>query len=302
MSAAMLKEPRTTLPVGRTMKAAHLAARTIPNDEIVKAGELVEARFARGVAPSAAARKVMALLFHQAAGDAWKSGPHCIKKKDLRGSHGSTDRIDGIFDELQRTLLRLPTTTPDGRPGAVIVPVMAYRIEHLEQDDRSMIWFEFTPQAREVLQQSDYYAALNRGVVLALESRYACTLYERGCLLVSRRHPMWRGSVDDLREVMGIQTGRYQDWADIRRKVVEPAVAEVNQIAHFTVTYRVETGPRNKVTAIEFWFQLKDVSDGVAAEREREASRIGRKARRKGSVERTVSVLDLPPLQPSKGD
>jgi hypothetical protein len=73
--------------------------------------------------------------------------------------HGSTDRLDGIFDELQRTLLRLPTP-PDGRPGAVIVPVMAYRIEQLEQDDRSMIWFEFTPQAREVLQQSDYYAAL----------------------------------------------------------------------------------------------------------------------------------------------
>jgi hypothetical protein len=103
---------------------------------------------------------------------------------------------------LQRTLLRLPTTTPNGTPGAVIVPVMAYRIEELEQDDKSMIWLEFTPQAREVLQKSDYYAALNRGVVLAMESRYACTLYERGCLLVSRRHPMWRGSVDDLREVM----------------------------------------------------------------------------------------------------
>jgi hypothetical protein len=33
----------------------------------------------------------------------------------------------------------------------------------------------------------------------------------------------------------------------------------------------------------------------VAAEREREASRIGRKARRKGSVETTITVLDLPP-------
>jgi hypothetical protein len=54
-------------PLGRTMRAAHSAARTIPNTEIVKAGELVEARFARGVAPSAAARKVLALLIHKAA-------------------------------------------------------------------------------------------------------------------------------------------------------------------------------------------------------------------------------------------
>jgi hypothetical protein len=66
-------------------------------------------------------------------------------------------------------------------------------------------------------------------------------------------------------------------------------------------SYRIETGPRNKVTAIEFWFQLKDVSDVVVAEREREASRVGREARRKGRVERTISVLDLPPLQP-KGE
>jgi len=293
MSGGMAKEPVPVPPVGRTMKAAHLAARTIPNDEIVKAGELVEARFSHGVSPTAAARKVMALLFHQAAGDAWKPGPHCIRKKDLRGGHGSTDRLDGILDELQRTLLRLPTTTAEGRRGAVIVPVLAYRIEDLEQDDRSMVWFEFTPQAREVLQTSDYFAALNRGVVLALDSRYACTLYERGCLLVSRRHPVWRGSVEDLREVMGVKRGRYQDWADIRRKVVEPACEEVNQIAHFTVTYRVETGPRKRVTAVEFWFQLKDLSDVLAAEREREASRVGRKARRQDTAVK-VEPLTFP--------
>jgi plasmid replication initiation protein len=99
---------------------------------------------------------------------------------------------------------------------------------------------------------------------------------------------------------MGVNPGRYQDWADIRRKVVEPAVAEVNQIAHFTVMYRIETGPRNKVTAVEFWFQLKDLSDVVAAEREREASRIGRKARRKGSVE-IITALDLPALPQDAG-
>jgi hypothetical protein len=38
------------LPVGCTMRAAHQAARTLPNTEVVKAGELVEARFAKGTA------------------------------------------------------------------------------------------------------------------------------------------------------------------------------------------------------------------------------------------------------------
>jgi hypothetical protein len=289
----MAREQPDSPPVGRTMKAAHIASRTVPNDEIVKAGELVEARFAHGAAPSGAARKVLALLLHQAAGDAWKPGPHCIRKRDLRGSHDSNDRLDRIFDELQSTLIKLETVAPDGRPAKLTAPVMAYRIEHREDDDRSLIWWEFSDLARTVMQGSDYFAALNRGTILAFESRYATTLYERGCLLVNRRDPRWRGSVDDLREVMGVPTARYRDWADIRRKVVEPACAEVNQLAHFVATYKVEAGARGKVNAIEFMFRNKDLPAIEAARREREASRIGRKARRKGTVVK-VTPLALP--------
>jgi Initiator Replication protein len=284
MRLIMAEEPPDSPPVGRTMKAAHLAAKTVPCDEIVKAGELVEARFARGAAPSGAARKVLALLIHQAAGDAWKPGPHSIRKRDLRGSHDSNDRLDKIFDELQRTLLRMETVAPDGRPADLVAPVMAYRIEHREDDDRSLIWWEFSDLARTVMQGSDYFAALNRGTILAFESRYATTLYERGCLLVNRRDPRWRGTVDDLREVMGVATAKYRDWADIRRKVVEPACAEVNQLAHFVATYRVDAGPRGKVGAIEFMFRKKDLPAIEAARREMEVSRIGRKARRQGTV------------------
>jgi hypothetical protein len=284
MRLMMAQEPPDSLPAGRTMKAAHLAAKTVPCDEIVKAGELVEARFARGAAPSGAARKVLALLIHQAAGDAWKPGPHSIRKRDLRGSHDSNDRLDKIFDELQRTLLRMETVAPDGRPADLVAPVMAYRIEHREDDDRSLIWWEFSDLARTVMQGSDYFAALNRGTILAFESRYATTLYERGCLLVNRRDPRWRGTVDDLREVMGIATAKYRDWADIRRKVVEPACAEVNQLAHFVAAYHVDAGPRGKVRAIEFMFRKKDLPAIEAARREMEASRIGRKARRNDTV------------------
>lgn len=184
--------------------------------------------------------------------------------------------------------------TPAGRPGTIIVPVMAYRIEDDQaDDDKSLIWWKFSDEARVVMQGSDYFAALNRGTILALESRYACTLYERGCLLMRRNHPIWRGTVDELREVMGVPGGRYRDWADIRRKVVEPAIAEVNQLAHFTAGYEITAGPRGKVTSIEFRFQPKDVNAVLAAEREREASRVGRKARRHGAVIKVVS-LTLP--------
>jgi hypothetical protein len=74
--------------------------------------------------------------------------------------------------------------------------------------------------------------------------------------------------------------------------VIEPAIAEVNQIADFVASYRIETGPRNKVVAVELWFLPKDPAGRNAAATELNRSRVGRKARRLGQVE-TVRPLDL---------
>jgi hypothetical protein len=197
-----------------------------------------------------------------------------------------------VTDELQGTLLRIETVAPDGRAAAMVAPVIAYRIEHLEDDDRSRVWWEFSEPARRAMQGSDYYAALNRGTLLAFESRYAVTMYERGCLLAGRRDPRWRGSVAELREVMGVPGGRYANFADIRLRVIEPALIAVNQIADFVASYRVETGPRNKVVAVELWFLPKDSAGRNAAAAELNRSRVGRKARRQGQVE-TVLPLTL---------
>jgi hypothetical protein len=285
--------PPDSPPLSRTMKAAHLAARTVPDTEIVKAGELVEARFARGASPSAPARKVLALLIQQAAGDAWKPGPHSVLKRDLRGGHKGNERLPGIFDELQGTLLRIETVAPDGRAAALVAPVIAYRIEHLEDDDGSRVWWEFSEPARRAMQGSDYYAALNRGTLLAFASRYAVTMYERGCLLAGRRDPRWRGDVATLREVLGVPSKVYRDWGDIRARVVEPAIAEVNQIADFVASYRVETGPRGKVVAVELWFRPKDRAGRNAAAAELDRSRVGRKARRAGTAEAVAAPAPL---------
>jgi hypothetical protein len=287
--------PPDSLPIGRTMKAAYQAAQAFRDPEIVKARELVEARFARGASPSAPARKVLALLIQSAAGNAWKSGPHSILKRDLRGSHKGNERLPDIFDELQGTLLRIETLAPDGRPAALVAPVIAYRIEHLEDDDNSRIWWEFSEPARRAMQGSDCYAALNRGALLAFGSRYAVTMYERGCLLFRTHNPRWRGDVAELREVMGVPAKVYRDWGDIRARVVEPAIAEVNQVADFTASYRVENGPRNKVVAVELWFMPKDEAERKAAAAELNRSRVGRKARRAGTVETVIAPLALPP-------
>src|SRR5664279_1558319 len=101
----MAQKPASeSLPVRRTLKAAHQAAQSTPNTEIVKAGELVEASFARGASPSAPARKVLALMIQAAAGDGWKPGPHSMLKSELRAGHKGNERLPAVMDELQTTL------------------------------------------------------------------------------------------------------------------------------------------------------------------------------------------------------
>ena len=275
------------------MRAAHQAARTLPNTEVVKAGELVEARFAKGSSPSAAARKMLALLIQTAAGDAWKPGPHSVLKRELRGSHKGNERLGDAFDELQGTLLRIGTVAPDGRTAALVAPVVAYRIEHLEEDNKARVWWEFSEPARRAMQGSDHYAAMNRAALLAFESRYSVTLYERGALLAGHHNPRWRGTVDELREVMGVPSGHYRGWADIRRKVVEPACAEVNLLADFACGWKVEQGPRNKVLVVELWFRPKNQAERIVAARELDGTRDGRKARREGQDAPGRLQLDL---------
>lgn len=218
---------------------------------------------------------------------------HSIPKRDLRGTHKGNERLPDILDELQQTLLRVEVVAPDGRAAVLVAPVIAYRIEHLADDDGSRVWWEFSEPARRAMQGSDYYASMNRGTLLAFGSRYAVTMYERGCLLAGRRDPRWRGTADELREVMGVPAGKYRDWGNIRQKVIEPAIAEVNQIADFVASYRVETGPRSKVIAVELWFRPKPLAAREAAAAELDRSRIGRKARRQGAVE-IVRPLALP--------
>src|SRR3546814_16094181 len=57
-------------------------------------------RYARGVSLTLSARKILALMMHQAAGDAWRDQEHRIAKRMLRGSHNSNDRLTDTIDEL----------------------------------------------------------------------------------------------------------------------------------------------------------------------------------------------------------
>lgn len=91
-----------------------------------------------------------------------------------------------------------------------------------------------------------------------------------------------------LRALLGISPDVYKDFAQLRRKVLEKAKTEIDQLAHFRVEWR-EIRQGRTVTEIEFRFEPKDAPAQIATVDEIARHSTGRKARREGEVE-AVSV------------
>lgn len=278
--------------LGRTVRAAFRASRE-GNRVIIKPGELIEARYAKGLSPSLPARKVLALLIAKAGGDAGAAGrTHKVTKKELRGSHNSNDRISGILDELMDLKFVMRTISGRGREAILTSAVMSWNIEEKSEDGMSIIEWEFSEPAQQMFRGSDYFARINKAALLSFRSKYALSIYEIGCLLVGRRDRTWRGTVDELREKLGVPEGTLANFAQLRRSVLAKAQAEVNQLAHFEFTWNEFSrgGPGRRVDEVELCFAPKDPVGVDEAADELDRPKIGRDARRNGEVERVVQI------------
>jgi hypothetical protein len=279
----------SNLPIGRTMRAAH--ARQHEHGQgggAVKAGELVEAAFVDGASPSAAARKVFVLLLAKAAGDAWQEDKwFSATKGDLMQAHQTKARVKDILDELATTLLRVRVAGDDGPEDLTGAIISAHKIAVADGATARVRW-KFSDAMREVMRRSDYYAELRAQVIAALDSRYSVTLYELGCSHYRRRHPVWEGTIDDFRAVLGVPA-TYRDWTDIRRRTLDAAKAELDFLAPFTMRWHEHRHGR-AVVRIELHFHPKDDAARADAEAELRRSRVGRKARRAGTVEEVKAI------------
>lgn len=277
---------KPSIPVGRTMRAAHVRPQEVGGGEgTVKAGELVEAAFAEGASPSAAARKTFALMLARAAGMAWEDRWHSVTKGQLQQAHQTNARMRDVLDELTRTLLRIRVVGDGGDDILTGAVVSDYKLA-VADDAKARVKWRFSEAMREVMRRSDHYAELRTQVIAGLESRYSVTLYELGCSYYRRRHPVWSGTVDEFRALLGVPKS-YRDWTDVRRRTLTSAKAELDHLAPFAVSWR-EIRRGRTVERIEIAFTAKDTDARAEAEAELQRSRIGRRARRSGTAEQVI--------------
>lgn len=282
-----------TAPNRAMRVAAALAHRD--NDDFAKPGKLVEVRFIKGQSLSLTASRLLALMILTAGGDAWRDIPHRMRKADIRRGHKGNERIADMLEELHRTLFAEDDTSWRGRKATRRFPLIQMSKEEVEEEGHEGGWieWEFTPDARRLIQESETYAVLNRQAVLGFRSTYALRLYEMGALRIHRRQSSWKGDVTALRAALGIDPDVYKDFAQLRRKVLTTAKAEIDQLAHFTVEWK-ELRRGRAVAEIEIRFHAKDAPQQISTVDELARHSSGRKARRESETETVVNAPDGP--------
>lgn len=277
---------------GRAMRVA-AALRAKGGDEFAKPGSIIEVKFVKGESLSLTASRLLALMILTAGGDAWEDRPHRMRKADIRRGHKGNERITDMLQELHRTLFAIDDRSWRGKKATTLFSLISRSKEETDEDGGEAGWieWEFTPDARKLIQASETYAVLNRQAVLGFRSNYALKLYELGALRLHRRQATWRGDMAALRAALGIPPEVYTDFAQLRRKVLEKAKAEIDQLAHFRVEWR-EIRQGRTVSEIEFRFEPKGAPEVIETVNELDRHSSGRRPRRDRTVETITGSPD----------
>lgn len=261
----------------------------------VQVGEVADAVYDQHTLnnpPSLQALKLQDLLMKTAGPaiceDRWHEVELAAVKRLKGMRNASHQEIVGLFQQLRASTLTYENLK-EGYTG-IYGLVSVGRVEF---EEFGKLRFRFDEEFRKVVATSNLYAILDRQTSLALTSRYAHRLHEMIALRSGRTRTSERFTVDNLRARLGVANGRLKTWDEFRRRALEPAIEEVNQLSRFSVSWRVTQKVQRRVSEIELaWEVLRDLAP---VQKELDRAKVGRKARRDDTDE---EILDEPPAPP----
>jgi hypothetical protein len=203
-----------------------------------------------------------------------------VPTKTLRGEGGRSDNV-WLRELLERmTGVRFGGKARSNDWGAVLLA--QWEIINGGTAARLLI----PPAGLAALRSPDTFAKIDAEAVHRLPP-HARTLY--GLLADRQRqeHKRWTVEVDELRALLGVADKYQGRFNNFRHRVLQPAVAAINDFGVIALRYEEERRGR-AVVAVKFWWSLKDLDDACATAKENDRHS---KARRK-----VQEAADAPPL------
>jgi hypothetical protein len=145
-----------------------------------------------------------------------------------------------------------------------------------------------------MLERSGRWGRIRAEIVCSMTSKYAISLYELVQLKANMERCVEAVSAERFRELLGVPPDNYTRVDNLMRKVIEPAVLQVNGLSDMNVAIeprrRHSRAPVHEF-ALTWWRKHGD--EFRAAMQEINRSKIGRMARLRGKVEVLSGSGDL---------
>lgn len=276
-----LNNPR----MGKTIQVA--TDRAYDQSKTVLPAEVAQGIYMKN-APSLAGLKLMHLMIATAGGRMADEVQHTIRLAEVRKIDGMDNHtrtsITPLFAELSAAIM-IHDNTEKKRVtigGMVDDAQIDYREEEVSGD--LVVSWHFGRAFQRMARDSNHWAILDRQAVFHLGSKYSVLLFQHIASLQNLKHvTSKRFTVPDLRAVFGILEGKVKRFADLKKDVIIPAIAEINSdITRLTLTATYHKIGRT-VAEVEIAWAVKDDLPKVKAELER--PKVGRKARQEGTAE-----------------
>jgi Initiator Rep protein, WH2/Initiator Replication protein, WH1 len=258
-------------------------------DGVPKAAELIEISGAHAL--EASDRVILNLLYQYAHDSGRLADPTAFWELPITAlrpsKHNGTDRIR---DSLSRLLsVQVKVSYRDGKTGRDRV-LLTHLFESFDipadEGVGGPVRFRVPAALVPVLAQSSRWGRIKAEVVCAMSSKYAIALYELVQLRGNMDRCVEKFALERFRDLLGVPPGAYERGNDFIKRVIEPAILEVNGLSEFAVKVDVERAySRAPIAGVTIGWWRKTGEEYRETYRERQRSKLGRLARLKGNVE-----------------
>jgi hypothetical protein len=243
--------------MGKTLTVA--ADRAFDQTKTVLPAELARGVYMRN-APSLRALKLMHLMIATAAGRMADPVQHQMRLADIRSidgmAHHDKESLKPLFEELRAAVLTYddPEAMRYTVGGLLDNATVDYR--HEATGDVLVSWY-FGRMFLDMAKRSNIWAILDRQTVFHLTSKYSVLLFQHiSSLTKQTRVHSKTFTIAELRAVLGIPEGKIQRFANLKKDVLDLAIAEINQLSRLTLTATPRKVGRT-VTSVEIAWEEK---------------------------------------------
>ena len=163
------------------------------------------------------------------------------------------EQLQTAVQRLENRRVRLFSGPNDEGSPRIRSTVWVQTVDYIESEGRIQLRFskDVLPYLTQLREQYTRYELAN---VATMRSTYGVRLYE--LCQQWRQHGEREIEIEDVRRLFGVEQHHYKAIKDLKKRVIEPAVRDVNKCSDLTVTWGQRKRGRN-VAAIQFQFTPK---------------------------------------------